>query len=115
MRAASDENRVRSAGGAEAHLVLVGAGVGLHHRGDLAHGAGILQLVPDEGAQALAQVDKQYIDVRKNMERLRALRLAKEAEDALNPPVVVAKKKKAGPKKAPAEVADSEPETVGED
>lgn len=68
-----------------------------------------------EGAQALAQVDKQYIDVRKNMERLRALRLAKEAEDALNPPVVVAKKKKAGPKKAPAEVADSEPETVGED
>ncbi|MCR6732885.1 MAG: hypothetical protein NVV83_01735 [Afipia sp.] len=45
-----------------------------------------------EGAQALAQVDKQYVDVRKNMERLRALRLAKEAEDALNPPVVVAKK-----------------------
>ncbi len=68
-----------------------------------------------EGAQARAQVDKEYVDVRKNMERLRALRLAKEAEDALNPPVVVAKKKKAAPKKKLAEVAESEPETVGED
>jgi hypothetical protein len=68
-----------------------------------------------EGAQARAQVDKEYVDVRKNMERLRALRLAKEAEDALNPPVVVAKKKKAAPKKKLAEVAESEPETVGEE
>jgi hypothetical protein len=66
-----------------------------------------------EGAIALAQVDKQYVDVRKNMERLRALRLAKEAEDALNPPVVVAKKKKAVSKKKVAAVAESEPETVG--
>ncbi len=68
-----------------------------------------------EGAQALAQVDKEYVDVRKNMERLRALRLAKEAEDALNPPVVVAKKKKAAPKKKPAEVAASEPEMASEE
>lgn len=68
-----------------------------------------------EGAQARAQVDKEYVDVRKNMERLRALRLAKEAEDALNPPVVVAKKKKAAPKKKLAEVAQSEPETVGDE
>ncbi len=67
-----------------------------------------------EGAQARAQVDKEYVDVRKNMERLRALRLAKEAEDALNPPVVVAKKK-AAPKKKLAEIAKSEPETVGEE
>ena len=66
-----------------------------------------------EGAQALAQVGKEYVDVRKNMERLRALRLAKEAEDALNPPVVVAKKKKAAPKKKLAAVAVSEPEAVG--
>ena len=68
-----------------------------------------------EGEKALAQVDKQYIDVRKNMERLRALRLAKEAEDALNPPVAAAKKKKVALKKAPAEVAGSEPETAGEE
>jgi hypothetical protein len=68
-----------------------------------------------EGAQALAQVDKQYVDVRKNMERLRALRLAKEAEDALNPPVVVAKKKKAVPKKKLAEVVASEPEMANEE
>jgi len=66
-----------------------------------------------EGAQARAQVDKEYVDVRKNMERLRALRLAKEAEDALNPPVVVAKKKTT-PKKL-ANVAASEPEAVGEE
>jgi len=49
------------------------------------------------------------------MERLRALRLAKEAEDALNPPVVVAKKKKATPKKKLAEVAASEPEMASEE
>lgn len=65
-----------------------------------------------EGAAALAQVDKQSIDVRKNMERLRALRLAKEAEEALNPPPVEPKKKKAAPKKKLVEVA--EPEAVGE-
>ncbi len=68
-----------------------------------------------EGEKALAQVDKEYVDVRKNMERLRALRLAKEAEDALNPPLVVAKKKKAAPKKKLAEVAERAPETVGEE
>lgn len=65
-----------------------------------------------EGAQALAQVDRQSVDIRKNMERLRALRLAKEAEDALNPPPVVPKKKKAVSKKKLAEVAESELETV---
>ena len=65
-----------------------------------------------EGAAALAQVDKQSIDVRKNMERLRALRLAKEAEEAANPPPVEPKKKKAAPKKKLVEVA--EPEAVGE-
>jgi hypothetical protein len=65
-----------------------------------------------EGAQALAQVGKEYVDVRKNMERLRALRLAREAEEALNPPVVVAKKKKAAPKKKLADAAESEPEAV---
>jgi hypothetical protein len=67
-----------------------------------------------EGEKALAQVDKEYVDVRKNMERLRALRLAKEAEDALNPPVVAAKKK-AAPRKKLVEVGASKPETVGEE
>ena len=53
-----------------------------------------------EGAIALAEVDKEYVDVRKNMDRLRALRLAKEAQDALNPSAEAPKKKKAAPKKA---------------
>jgi hypothetical protein len=34
-----------------------------------------------EGAKARADIDARDIAVRKNMERLRALRLAKEAED----------------------------------
>ena len=59
-----------------------------------------------------AEVDKEYVDVRKNMERLKALRLAKEAEDAANPPPVEPKKKKAAPKKL-AIVKASEPEAVG--
>lgn len=67
-----------------------------------------------EGAQALAEVDKEYIHVRKNMERLRALRLAKEAEEALKPPPVAPKRKKAAPK-TPAEVTGSEPETIGDE
>ncbi|MGL4557135.1 MAG: hypothetical protein ACRCV5_06510 [Afipia sp.] len=65
-----------------------------------------------EGALALADVDKEYVDVRKNMERLKALRLAKEAEEAANPPPVEPKKKKAAPKKL-AVVKASEPEAVG--
>lgn len=65
-----------------------------------------------EGAQALALVEKQSVDIRKNMERLRALRLAKEAEDALNPPPVAPKKKKAAPKRILAAVAESETEMV---
>lgn len=64
-----------------------------------------------EGAQALAQVDKEYVDVRRNMERLKALRLAKEAHDAANPPPVEPKKKRAAPKKL-AVVKASEPEAV---
>ena len=57
-----------------------------------------------EGAIALAEVEKGSVAIRENMERLRALRLAKEAEDALNEPVV-AKKKTAAPKKKLADVA----------
>ena len=69
------------------------------------------RLAKIEGAQALAQVDKEYVDVRRNMERLKALRLAKEAHDAANPPPVEPKKKKAAQKKL-AIVKATEPEAV---
>lgn len=65
-----------------------------------------------EGAIALADVDKEYVDVRKNMERLKALRLAKEAEEAANPPPAEPKKKKAAPKKL-AVVQPSQAEATG--
>lgn len=61
-----------------------------------------------EGEQAMIQVEKEAVDIRKNMDRLRALRLAKEAEDALSPPPVVPVKKKAAPKKKLAAVAERE-------
>ncbi len=35
-----------------------------------------------EGAKVMADIDKDAVAIRKNMERLRALRLAKEAEEA---------------------------------
>jgi len=68
-----------------------------------------------EGAQALVQVEKESVDIRKNMERLRALRLAKEAEDALIPPPVAPVKKKAAAKKKLVAVVESQPETVNGD
>lgn len=40
------------------------------------------QLAAEEGAKAMAESDQRAIAIRKNMERLRALRLAKEADDA---------------------------------
>ena len=39
-----------------------------------------------EGLQAMADIERQALAVRKNMERLRALREAKEAEAVLNEP-----------------------------
>jgi hypothetical protein len=65
-----------------------------------------------EGAKAMIDVDKDAIAVRKNMERLRALRLAKEAEDAANAPppapkkVKKAAKKKDDPKATAAKLAE---------
>ena len=47
-----------------------------------------------EGAKAMLDLDKDAIAIRKNMERLRALRLAKEAEDAANAPPPAPKKVK---------------------
>ncbi|MFH0298563.1 transcriptional regulator [Bradyrhizobium sp. 31Argb] len=40
------------------------------------------RLAMEEGARAMADVQQQAIAVRKNMERLRALREAREAEEA---------------------------------
>jgi len=40
------------------------------------------RLAVEEGARAMADVEQEAIAVRKNMERLRALREAKEAEGA---------------------------------
>jgi hypothetical protein len=40
------------------------------------------RLAAEEGAQAMADLKRQAIEVRKNMERLRVLREAKEAEEA---------------------------------
>jgi hypothetical protein len=47
-----------------------------------------------EGAKALADHQANSVAVRKNMERLRALRMAKEAEDAARAPAEVASVKK---------------------
>ena len=40
------------------------------------------RLAAEEGARAMADLEQQAIEVRKNMERLRVLREAKEAEEA---------------------------------
>jgi hypothetical protein len=40
------------------------------------------RLAAEEGARAMADVERQAVDVRKNMERLRSLREAREAEEA---------------------------------
>jgi len=60
-----------------------------------------------EGAKALADQQANSVAVRKNMERLRALRLAKEAEEAARAPSVTVpvKKKAAGGKTAKAKAA----------
>lgn len=52
----------------------------------------------EEGAQALADIERQSVDIRKNMQRLRALREAKLAEEssgrtALPPPAKKNRKK----------------------
>ena len=47
------------------------------------------RLAVEEGARAMADRDRQAIDVRKNMERLRELRQIREAEEAKNQPALV--------------------------
>jgi hypothetical protein len=51
------------------------------------------RLAAEEGARALADVEKQGIEVRKNMARLREAREAKEADEALRPPAPTLKKR----------------------
>ena len=62
------------------------------------------RVAQEEGARAMEDVARDAVAIRKNMDRLRALRLAKEAEQALLPaaePVAPAKKKRASrPSKA---------------
>ena len=54
------------------------------------------RLAMEEGARAMADVEQRAVAVRKNRERLRALREAKEADDARTSAAVLlpAKKKK---------------------
>jgi hypothetical protein len=57
------------------------------------------RLAAEEGARAMADLERQAVDVRKNMERLRALREAKEAEEARTQtalPAPTTKKRKKG-------------------
>ena len=56
------------------------------------------RLAMEEGVRAMADVEKQAVAVRKNMERLRALRQAREDEQAALPqpdPAPAKKKKRA--------------------
>jgi hypothetical protein len=52
------------------------------------------RLALEEGARAMADIEQKAIAVRKNMERLRALREAKEGEEARGEVAVAAKKKR---------------------
>lgn len=54
------------------------------------------RLAREEGVRAMADAEKSAIAVRKNMERLRALREAREALEASAPPIVpdILKKKR---------------------
>lgn len=60
------------------------------------------RLAAEEGARAMADVEREAIAVRKNMERLRALRQAREAEaasaEAILPPAAKPRRKKKLPK-----------------
>ena len=59
------------------------------------------RLAAEEGARAMADVEQKAIAVRKNMERLRALREAREAEEVrtqLALPVTAKKKRKTASK-----------------
>jgi hypothetical protein len=48
------------------------------------------RLAREEGVRAMADIEQGAVAIRKNMERLRALRQAKEAQEASASPVVTA-------------------------
>jgi hypothetical protein len=55
------------------------------------------RLAVEEGARAMADLERRAVDIRKNMARLRSLREAKEAEEATNQaalPASTAKRRK---------------------
>jgi hypothetical protein len=52
------------------------------------------RLAVEQGAQAMADIEQQAVAVRKNMERLRALREAKQASEAETQPAGPAPAKK---------------------
>jgi hypothetical protein len=59
------------------------------------------RLAAEEGARAMADVEQQAVAVRKNMERLRALRQAREAEEVRTDAILPSarrRRKKALPK-----------------
>lgn len=56
------------------------------------------RLAQEEGARAMADVEQRASAVRKNMERLRALRQAREAQGAGAEPAVARTRKKEGRK-----------------
>ena len=57
-----------------------------------------------EGKQAMAQYEADAVATRKKTERLKALRLARDAEEAAAQPVTPAKKKKVAKKAKPSKV-----------
>jgi hypothetical protein len=66
-----------------------------------------MQQAAIEGAKARAEIEANDIAVRKNMERLRALRLAKEAQEAAQPkPVKAVRGKKTAAAKRSGTLSD---------
>jgi hypothetical protein len=53
------------------------------------------RLDQEDGARAIAEVERNALAVRKNMHRLRALREAREAEQPAQPPASTSKRTKA--------------------
>jgi hypothetical protein len=64
-----------------------------------------MRIASEAGAEARAHFQAQDIAIRKNMERLRTLRLAKEAEDAANAPPDLAPQQRAVKKRRPKSFA----------
>lgn len=64
-----------------------------------------MRIAAEAGAEARAHFQAQDVAIRKNMERLRALRLAKEAEDSADAPPASAPKQRAIKKRRPRSFA----------